>query len=181
MELEGNSNSVTSAAFLGQLRERHTKPLIVIWDNSPAHRGDALRTYLTTPGLNLRLVNLPSYSPDFNADEAIWGWARAEATAKRHNDWLVDPYQHVIALHFEITNDFSGIVKRSSLRKAHRGQNAFFVNRVTDCSPIFHRPSGIEPNERLFHRTSAIQHFIVEVGNLMIARVCSAPEACFWS
>ena len=36
--------------------------------------------YLRTPGLNLRLVNLPSYSPDFNADEAIWGWAREEAT-----------------------------------------------------------------------------------------------------
>ena len=25
-------------------------------------------------------MNLPGYSPDFNADEAIWGWARAEAT-----------------------------------------------------------------------------------------------------
>ena len=28
----------------------------------------------------MRLVNLPGYSPDFNADEAIWGWARGEAT-----------------------------------------------------------------------------------------------------
>ena len=45
----------------------------VIWDNSPAHRGDVLRAYLATPDLNLRLVNLPNYSPDFNADEAIWG------------------------------------------------------------------------------------------------------------
>ena len=33
--------------------------------------------------MNLHLVNLPSYSPDFNADEAIWGWARQEATANR--------------------------------------------------------------------------------------------------
>ena len=81
MELEGNSNSATSTAFLRQLRARHPEPLTVIWDNSPAHRGDALRTYLTTPGLRLRLVNLPSYSPDFNADEAIWGWVRQEATA----------------------------------------------------------------------------------------------------
>ena len=24
--------------------------------------------------------NLPAYSPDFNADEAIWGWVREEAT-----------------------------------------------------------------------------------------------------
>ena len=89
MELEGNSNSATSTAFLQQLRGQHPEPLIVIWDNSPAHRGDAIRAYLTTPDLNLRLVNpvsstgqaLPSYSPDFNADEAIWGWARQEVTA----------------------------------------------------------------------------------------------------
>ena len=39
-----------------------------------------MREYLQTPGLGLRLVNLPGYSPDFNADEAIWGWAREEAT-----------------------------------------------------------------------------------------------------
>ena len=53
--------------------------------------GDALRAYLATPDLNLCLVNpvsstgqvLPSYSPDFNADEANWGWARQEATANR--------------------------------------------------------------------------------------------------
>ena len=81
MELEGNSNSTTSVAFLRQLRAQHTEPLMVIWDNSPAHRGDALRAYLAKPNLNLRLVNLPTYSPDFNADEAIWGWVRQEVTA----------------------------------------------------------------------------------------------------
>ena len=80
MELEGNSNSGTSAAFLEQLRERHSGRLNVIWDNAPAHRGYAVREWLGKPGVNLRLVNLPGYSPDFNADEAIWGWAREEAT-----------------------------------------------------------------------------------------------------
>ena len=73
MELEGNSNSGTSEAFLRQLRERRPGPLDVIWDNAPAHRGPAMRSYLETPGLNLRLVNLPGYSPDFNSDEAVWG------------------------------------------------------------------------------------------------------------
>ena len=80
MELDGNSNSGTSAVFLEQLRERHTGPLNVIWDNAPAHRGEAVREFLQQPGLGLRLVNLPGYSPDFNPDEAIWGWAREEAT-----------------------------------------------------------------------------------------------------
>ena len=80
MELEGNSNSGTSVAFLTQLKEKHPGPLRVIWDNAPAHRGEAVREYLRTPELELRLVNLPGYSPDFNADEAVWGWAREEAT-----------------------------------------------------------------------------------------------------
>ena len=80
MELEGNSNSGTSAAFLRQLREQRAGPLNVIWDNAPAHRGEAVREYLRTPELRLRLVNLPGYSPDFNADEAVWGWVREEAT-----------------------------------------------------------------------------------------------------
>ncbi len=79
MELEGNSNAGTSPAFLEQLRRRHSGLLNVIWDNAPAHRGEAMREYLRTPGLGLRLVNLPGYSPDFNADEAVWGWVREEA------------------------------------------------------------------------------------------------------
>ena len=81
MELEGNSNAETSTAFLKQLREKHTGRLIVLWDNAPAHRGNAMRAYRATPDLGLRLVNLPGYSPDFNADEAIWDWAREEVTA----------------------------------------------------------------------------------------------------
>ncbi len=80
MALEGNSNSGTSVAFLEQLRGKHTGPMRVIWDNGPAHRGEAVREYLRTPGLDLRLVNLPGYSPDFNANEAVWGWAREKAT-----------------------------------------------------------------------------------------------------
>ena len=66
-----HSNPGTSAAFLEQLREGHTGPLNVIWDNAPAHRGEAVREYLQTPGQRLRLVNLLGYSPDFNADDAI--------------------------------------------------------------------------------------------------------------
>ena len=54
MELEGNSNAGTSAAFLAHLRERHPGPLRMIWDNAPAHRGEAVRKYLGTPGLELR-------------------------------------------------------------------------------------------------------------------------------
>jgi transposase len=81
MPLTGNSSAETSAAFLQQLRAQHTEPLVIFWDNGPAHGGDALRHYLRTPDLRLRLVRLPAYSPDFNADEHIWAWVRGEVTA----------------------------------------------------------------------------------------------------
>ena len=42
MELEGNSNAGTSAAFLMQLREKNPGPRSVIWDNAPAHRWEAI-------------------------------------------------------------------------------------------------------------------------------------------
>lgn len=80
MDVEDTCTAETSAAFLRQLREKYSEPLIVIWDNGPAHRGEAIRTFLATPDLHLRLVALPGYSPDFNADEPIWDWARDEVT-----------------------------------------------------------------------------------------------------
>jgi len=81
MPVEGNTTAETSVAFLQLLREKYSGLLIVIWDNGPAHRGEAMRTYLSTPHLKLRLVALPGYSPDFNPDEAIWDWVREEVTA----------------------------------------------------------------------------------------------------
>jgi len=81
MSVLGNTNAETSVLFMKQLREKHAQPLIVIWDNGPAHRGPEMREYLMTPNLNLRLVALPGNSPDFNPDEAIWDWIREEVTA----------------------------------------------------------------------------------------------------
>ena len=53
MELKGNSNSGTSAAFLTRLNQRHPGPLNVIWDNVPAplstSSGEA-RRFVSTSG-----------------------------------------------------------------------------------------------------------------------------------
>jgi transposase len=81
MPLDGNSTAETSTAFLKRLRDRHAKPLVVFWDNAPAHGGEPIRAYLTTPDLRLQLVRLPAYSPDFNAAEPLWDWVRDEVTA----------------------------------------------------------------------------------------------------
>ena len=81
VQLEGTSTAKTSVAFLQALREEFPGELIVIWDNGPAHHGEALREYLQTPDLHLRLVALPAYSPDYNPTEELWKWLRDEVTA----------------------------------------------------------------------------------------------------
>ena len=65
--------------FLSNHNHNHTYTPSL--DDCPNSTGSLSATVvLRTPGLDLRLVNLPGYSPDFNADEAIWGWVREEAT-----------------------------------------------------------------------------------------------------
>ena len=70
----------TRTAFLRQLRAAHAEPLIVIWDNGPAHGGEAIREDLQPPDRRLRLLRLPAYRPDDNADEPSWQWIREEVT-----------------------------------------------------------------------------------------------------
>lgn len=80
-QLDGTSTAAASVAFLKLLRDEYPGEVIVIWDNAPAHHGDALRTYLETPELNLQLIALPPYSPDYNGTEELWKWLRDEVTA----------------------------------------------------------------------------------------------------
>ncbi len=81
LALDDYSSTEASVAFLQQVRAKYPDPLVILWDNSSTHGGEALRAYLRTPNLRIHLVRLPVYSPDYNADEAIWSWARAEVTA----------------------------------------------------------------------------------------------------
>ncbi len=80
-QLQDTSSAATSVVFLQGLREEYEGELIVIWDNAPAHHGDALREYLRTPDLGLRLIALPAYSPDYNPVEELWKWLRDDVTA----------------------------------------------------------------------------------------------------
>jgi transposase len=113
MLVSENCNAETSTAFLRQLRAKHTEPLIVIWDNSPAHRGPEIREYLTTPDLRLRLVALPAYSPDFNPDEAIWDWAREEVTANTCFGTAAKVQQ-------KLESFFAGLAKRGQVQRRCR-------------------------------------------------------------
>ena len=45
-------DSIALAALLYH-EAHHPEPLIVVWDNGPAHRGEAIRDYLAAPEVHL--------------------------------------------------------------------------------------------------------------------------------
>ncbi len=69
-ELVGTSTSATSVAFPAQLRADHAGPRIIIWDNGPAHGGEAMRRYLETPDLNHASLPPAGLQPRF---QRRWG------------------------------------------------------------------------------------------------------------
>ena len=144
MELDGNSCAETSVIFLQQLRANHAEPLIVIWDNGPAHGGDAIRAYLATPDVRLRLVRLPAYSPDFNPDEAIWGWIREEVTANTCFGTKAK-VQHHVGQFFRDIGQRTDEVKRRCRRTLQEQADA--VAPIIDA--ILHQPNHVDPTVAL--------------------------------
>jgi len=144
MELDGNSCAETSVAFLRQLRAHHAEPLIIIWDNGPAHGGDALRAYLATPDLRLRLVRLPAYSPDFNPDEAIWGWIREEVTANTCFGTRAKVQQHVGQFFRDVTHRTDEVKRRC--RRTLQEQADTLAPIIAD---ILHQPDHVDPTVAL--------------------------------
>jgi transposase len=135
MEVTATCTAETSVTFLTQVREKHAEPLIIIWDNGPAHHGDAIRTYLKTPDLNLRLVALPAYSPDFNADEAIWDWVRDEVTANTCLGTAAKVSEKVNAF-------FTGLAERTAeVQQRCRTTLQAHADRVTATAELLSAPT----------------------------------------
>src|SRR3954468_9320871 len=65
------ANGEHTVDVLRRLRaEWPDQPLILVWDGAPYHRATAVRE--AAAALQIELVPLPSYSPDFMPVEALW-------------------------------------------------------------------------------------------------------------
>lgn len=65
--------SVESIWFLEHLRRQVKSKLLVVWDGSPIHRSQEIKTFLANGGAQfVHLEKLPAYAPDLNPDEGVW-------------------------------------------------------------------------------------------------------------
>ena len=59
------------------------KPLTLILDSLPAHKGPVVRHYVDSLKGKLQLHYLPGYAPDLNPDELVWNHMKRTGTAKK--------------------------------------------------------------------------------------------------
>lgn len=71
-----------------QRRMKKKKPVLLIWDGAPWHRGE-VRKYLK--GKNwLELMSFPPYSPELNPQEWIWKEAKKAITNNHEEEDFAD-------------------------------------------------------------------------------------------
>jgi transposase len=78
--LQVRRDSYDSTAVVGFLRVVLRKipgKVLVIWDGSPIHKGQAIKEFLKRGAAKrLHLERLPGYAPDVNPDEGIWSYLK---------------------------------------------------------------------------------------------------------
>jgi transposase len=74
---EGSYESAAVVGFLRVLLRKLRGRIILIWDGSLIHRGQAVKDFLRRGAAKwLRLEQLPSHAPDLNPDEGIWNYLK---------------------------------------------------------------------------------------------------------
>jgi transposase len=63
--------------FLRVLLRKMSGKILLIWDGSPIHHGQAVKDFLSAgAATRLQLERLPGYAPDLNPDEGIWNYLK---------------------------------------------------------------------------------------------------------
>ena len=71
----GSIDSDRIVVALRYIRRYQKGPVILIWDKLAAHRGAPVKKYLAEDTL-IEIEELPSYSPDLNAEEYCHGYVK---------------------------------------------------------------------------------------------------------
>ena len=74
---EGAYTAEAVVGFLRVLLRKLRGKVLVIWDGSPIHRGQAITDFLSRGAAKrLHLERLPGYAHDLNPDEGIWNYLK---------------------------------------------------------------------------------------------------------
>jgi len=79
--LRGSVTGETVLQFLRSLRRHLRGKVIVLWDGLPAHRSEPVQRWITSQRHWLDVERFPSYCPELNPMEYLWGNLQANELA----------------------------------------------------------------------------------------------------
>ncbi|EPL62653.1 TPA: IS630 family transposase [Pseudomonas putida] len=80
---EGALKADTFVELLRKLMHRRRRPLHLVVDGLPAHKGKVVKAYVKSLDGKLTLHFLPGYAPELNPDELVWSHAKRTGVARR--------------------------------------------------------------------------------------------------
>jgi len=85
-------------------------PIKLVWDGAPYHRAQVVQE--TAQTLDISLVRLPAYSPDFMPVEHLWQWLREEVTYHTCYDKVADLVAQVDRFQAQVNADSIALADR---------------------------------------------------------------------
>ena len=101
----GRFNADSYIDFLKEVLSKTRKPIVLIQDGAPYHKGKKMEAFLEKNKPRLTVYTLPSYSPDYNPIEGLWKKLKQPGTHLKYFptfDSLVDKVNEML-IHFEHT------------------------------------------------------------------------------
>lgn len=114
--------------FLKELSARYSQPITLVWDGASIHFCKAVQAFLSTlPKGRLKLVRQPSYSPELNASEQLWNYAKNVDLKNR-------VFKSVAALKKEVENTLNKFYDRTEIIQQFfkHPQVAFYYSSLTN-------------------------------------------------
>jgi len=74
---DGPVNGEVFAEFLGRLIEKMDRKVFLVVDGHPSHKSAAVKRFVKDHADRIELFFLPSYAPELNPDELVWGHLKA--------------------------------------------------------------------------------------------------------
>lgn len=81
---EGRRNSVAYMALLTRVLEQTTRPLLLIQDGAKYHTSAETKAFFAQQRARLEVLQVPSYSPDYNPLEKLWKKVKKDGTHRQY-------------------------------------------------------------------------------------------------
>jgi transposase len=111
MLYESGFNDTIFIQFLKRLMHKQKTPISLIVDGHKSHFTKKVKEYLASTEGNLKIYQLPPYSPELNPDELVWNNAKQKVAKAKHT-----PSKKTFKQ--KVQDIMSGIQKKESLTRA---------------------------------------------------------------